>query len=98
MSTSLSGKTVLITGAARRVGATLARSFHAAGANVVLHYRSSAQEAAQLAGELESVRPGSIATVQSDLLDVSRFGPLIEATLGAFGQLDVLINNASSFY
>jgi pteridine reductase len=98
MSTSLSGRTVLITGAARRVGATLARSFHAAGANLVLHYRSSADEAAQLAGELETARPGSIATVQSDLLDVSRFGPLIAATLSAFGQLDILVNNASSFY
>lgn len=94
----LIGKTVLITGAARRVGATLARSFHAAGANVVLHYRHSAQEAAQLASELESARPGSIATVQSDLLDATRFGPLIEATAGAFGQLDILVNNASSFY
>jgi pteridine reductase len=94
----LTGKTVLITGAARRVGATLTRSFHAAGANVVLHYRNSAAEAAQLAGELEKIRPGSIATVQSDLLDVARFGPLIEATTAAFGQLDILINNASSFY
>jgi pteridine reductase len=95
---SLAGKTVLVTGAAKRVGATLARTFHAAGANVVLHYRSSAEQAMQLAGELEGARPGSIATVQSDLLDVSRFAPLIEATTGAFGQLDVLVNNASSFY
>jgi len=96
--TSLAGKTVLITGAARRVGATLARNFHASGANVVLHYRNSADAAAQLAGELDAARPGSIATVQSDLLDVNRFGPLIEATTSAFGQLDILINNASSFY
>ena len=95
---TLEGKTVLITGAARRVGAALARSFHAAGANVVIHYRSSGEEAAQLASELESARPGSIATVQSDLLDVSRLAPFIEASSNAFGQLDVLINNASSFY
>jgi pteridine reductase len=95
---TLEGKTVLITGAARRVGAVLARSFHAAGANVVIHFNRSADEAAQLAGELESIRPGSIATVQSDLLDVSRFLPLIEATTSAFGQLDVLVNNASTFY
>lgn len=94
----LDGKTVLITGAARRIGAALARSFHGAGANAVLHYRSSAAEVTQLAGELEAARPGSIATVQCDLLDVSRFGPLIEATTGAFGALDILINNASSFY
>lgn len=96
--TALEGKTVLITGAARRVGATLARSFHAAGANVVLHFRNSAEEATQLASELEAVRPGSVATVQSDLLDVPRFVPLIEATTNAFGTLDILVNNASSFY
>jgi pteridine reductase len=95
---ALAGKTVLVTGAAKRVGASLARAFHEAGANIVLHYRSSADEAARLAGELEGARPGSIATVQSDLLDVSRFAPLIEATTHAFGQLDVLVNNASSFY
>jgi len=98
MGTQLSGKTALITGAARRVGAVLARKFHAAGANIVLHYRNSGDEAARLAGELEAARPGSIATVQSDLLEVDRFGPLIEATVGAFGQLDILVNNASSFY
>ena len=95
---ALEGKTVLVTGAARRVGAALARSFHAAGANVVIHYRSSGEEAAQLAGELEAARPGSIATVQSDLLDASRLAPLIEASSNAFGRLDVLVNNASSFY
>lgn len=95
---TLEGKTVLITGAARRVGAALARGFHAAGANVVIHYRSSGEEAAQLASELEAARPGSIATVQSDLLDVSRYAPLIEASSNAFGRLDVLVNNASSFY
>ncbi len=94
----LEDKTVLVTGAARRVGAALARGFHAAGANVVLHYRSSAEDAAELAGELEAARHGSIATVQCDLLDISRFTPLIEATTGAFGQLDILVNNASSFY
>lgn len=98
METALSGKTVLVTGAARRVGASLSKAFHAKGANVVLHYRNSAEEAAQLAGELESARPGSVATVQSDLLDIARFGALIASATGAFGQLDILVNNASSFY
>lgn len=65
---------------------------------MVLHYRNSAEEAAQLAGELESARPGSVATVQSDLLDIARFGALIASATGAFGQLDILVNNASSFY
>ena len=94
----LGGKTVLITGAARRVGATLARSFHAAGANVVLHFRSSAEEAARLASELDAARAGSVTTVQGDLLDVSCLPSLVEAATRTFGALDVLVNNASSFY
>jgi pteridine reductase len=94
----LSGKTVLITGAARRVGATLARKLHGAGANLVIHFRKSTDEAAQLARELEGVRPGSTAFAQADLLDIGRYPGLIEAAVGAFGQLDVLINNASTFY
>ncbi len=94
----LSGKTVLITGAARRVGATLARKLHGAGANLVIHFRKSTDEAAQLARELESVRPGSTAFAQADLLEIDRYPGLVEAAVGAFGQLDVLINNASTFY
>jgi pteridine reductase len=94
----LSGKTVLITGAARRVGATLARKLHGAGANLVIHFRKSTDEAAQLARELEGVRPGSTAFAQADLLEIDRYPGLIEAAVGAFGQLDVLINNASTFY
>jgi pteridine reductase len=94
----LSGKTVLITGAARRVGATLARKLHGAGANLVIHFRKSTDEAAQLARELEGMRPGSTAFAQADLLDIDRYPGLIEAAVGAFGQLDVLINNASTFY
>jgi pteridine reductase len=94
----LSGKTVLITGAARRVGAVLARKLHGAGANLVIHFRKSTDEAAQLARELEGVRPGSTAFAQADLLEVDRYPGLIEAAVGAFGQLDVLINNASTFY
>jgi pteridine reductase len=94
----LSGKTVLITGAARRVGAALARKLHGAGANVVIHFRKSTDEAAQLARELEGVRPGSTAFAQADLLEIDRYPGLMEAAVGAFGQLDMLINNASTFY
>ncbi len=55
----LEGKAVLITGAARRVGATLARTLQAAGANVMIHYRESADEARALASELNAIRGGS---------------------------------------
>ncbi|HEU4625958.1 MAG TPA: pteridine reductase [Steroidobacteraceae bacterium] len=94
----LTGKTVMITGGARRIGATLARTLHAAGANIVLHYRRSADEANALVKELNAVRRGSAVLEQADLLDVSRYHKLIDAAVTAFGQLDVLINNASSFY
>jgi pteridine reductase len=94
----LTGKTVLITGAARRVGAEITRVLHAAGASVLLHYRSSAEYALALEGELNALRPGSAKSAECDLLDVTQFPALIEAALQAFGGLDVLINNASTFY
>jgi len=96
--TRLSGKTALITGAARRVGAAIARTLHGAGANVVLHYRSSADDAADLARELNSTRPGSASVVSGDLLETDRVAALARAATEAFGGLDILVNNASSFY
>jgi pteridine reductase len=95
---SLTGKTVMITGGARRIGATLARTLHTAGANIVLHYRRSAAEASALVKELNEARRGSAVLEQADLLEVGRYHKLIDAAVTAFGQLDVLINNASSFY
>ncbi|HEY8509377.1 MAG TPA: pteridine reductase [Steroidobacteraceae bacterium] len=94
----LAGKSVLITGAARRVGATIVRELHAAGANVLLHYRSSADDAKALARELNAIRSGSVVTFQADLLEIDRLGALVDAATRAFGQLDLLINNASTFY
>ena len=89
---------MLITGAARRVGATIARTLQAAGANVMIHYNKSKAEANALAHELNSLRGGSVALVSGDLLDIRKLDELIHATLKTFGQLDVLINNASTFY
>jgi pteridine reductase len=94
----LAGKTALITGAARRVGAEIARTLHAAGANTVLHYRSSSEDAAELARELNHVRPGSAAVVSGDLLEIDKLPTLAAAAAQAFGGLDILVNNASSFY
>jgi pteridine reductase len=96
--TRLSGKTALITGAARRVGSAIARTLHGAGANVVLHYRSSAEDAAELAAELNGARPGSAAVVSGDLLEIDNLPALARTAVGAFGGLDILVNNASSFY
>ena len=95
---SLTGKTVLITGGARRVGAAIARELHSAGANLAIHFRHSARDAATLAAELNDERAKSAATIRADLLDVENLGALVEFTLRHFGTLDVLVNNASTFY
>lgn len=89
---------VLITGAARRIGAAIARRLHAGGANVVLHCNRSRGEAERLAAELEAVRRGSCAVVQCDLLELARLDRLVEESAAAFGRLDALVNNASSFH
>ncbi|SOD40518.1 pteridine reductase [Nitrosovibrio sp. Nv4] len=92
------GKVILITGGARRVGAATCRRLHAQGANLAIHYRSSEREARALQAELNQARPGSVALVQADLLDISRLPDLIDEAVQHFGKLDALINNASSFF
>jgi pteridine reductase len=92
------GKSVLITGGAKRVGAAICRRLHAAGANLMLHYRTSAGEARLLQAELNHDRPDSVALIQADLLDHSKLASLVEQTQHRFGKLDALVNNASSFY
>jgi len=92
------GKVVLITGGAKRVGAAICRRLHAAGANLMLHYRASAGEARLLQAELNHTRASSVALIQADLLDIAKLPSLVEQTLATFGRLDALINNASSFF
>ena len=98
MEQSLAGKVVLITGGARRVGAAICRRLHAAGASLCVHYRSSAQEAQDLCAGLNAARASSAAALGCDLLDVRALEALVEATLARYGRLDVLVNNASTFY
>ena len=94
----LSGKTVLVTGAARRIGAAIAQAMHAAGANVVIHHRGSADAAATLARDLNQSRKGSALTLHADLADLGSIANVVEQTVTRFARLDVLVNNASSFY
>ncbi len=94
----MEGTVVLITGGAKRVGATICRRLHRAGASVMLHFRSSAGEARLLQAELNHVRPKSVALIQADLLDVAKLPSLVEQTVQTFGRLDALVNNASTFY
>ncbi|MGZ4960435.1 MAG: pteridine reductase [Methylomonas sp.] len=91
-------KNVLITGAARRIGAACARLLHSEGCNLVLHYNSSAEEAQALCGELNLKRANSAAAVQADLLNIQEVEDLAEAASGVWDGIDVLVNNASLFY
>lgn len=94
----LEGKVALVTGAAQRVGAAIVRMLHAAGMNVVLHYRHSEQAALALQQALHDLRPDSIHLLQGDLLQIDRLPGLVEQAVQAWGRLDALVNNASTFY
>ena len=89
---------VLITGAAHRIGATTAKLLHQNGMNIVLHYRGSREKAQAVQKELNDKRENSVILIQADLHITNGFPALIEASVKAWGRLDVLINNASSFY
>ena len=89
---------MLITGAARRVGAAIAMALHQAGARVVLHTRQSRAEADALAQRLNAVRADSARVVQADLLDTAAITPLMADVVGQFGRLDGLVCNASTFF
>ena len=95
---NLDGKVVLVTGAARRIGAAIVTRLHENGARVAIHYRGSADAADALARRLNTVRPQSAATFQTDLLDTERLAPLIDDVVAWGGRLDGLVNNASTFY
>ena len=94
----LSGQWALITGAAKRIGAAIARGLHAAGANVAIHYFSSADDALALTDELNATRSDSALAVPGDLADASVIEPLVESVVAQTQRLDILVNNASSFY
>jgi pteridine reductase len=95
---ALAGRCVLITGAAKRLGAAIARAAHARGANVVIHYRNSHAAATELCNELNARCSNSALAVQGDLLDIKQHARLIDTAIKQFGRLDVLVNSASSFY
>lgn len=94
----LDGRVALITGAAHRIGAAIARQLHGIGMNLVLHYRHSRESAEALRAELEAKRAETVHLIQGDLLDSDTLPSLVEAAHGRWGQLDALVNNASSFY
>ena len=89
---------VLITGAAKRVGADIACSLHRAGYDLALHYRHSRNEMDALRSELESLRPDSTVAIQAELSDVSALPGIVEKCTARFGRLDAVVNNASAFF
>ena len=95
---ALSGRVALVTGGAKRIGAAIVKGLHAQGANVAIHCRQSHDEAIGLRDALNGERAGSAIVLTADLLDTAKFPGLIEQTLAAFGRLDLLVNNASTFY
>lgn len=96
--TSLQNKVALITGGSRRIGATTARLLHSMGMRLVIHYRNSADDAELLRAELCEEREGSVMLVRGDLTEIAKVKNLVKQCTNEFGQLDVLINNASVFY
>ena len=98
MLTPSTSPSILVTGAAKRVGAIIARTLHAAGANVIVHCNRSRAEADALVKELNAVRAKSASVLQGDLLAYNALKGLIDHAASAFGRLDGLVNNASTFY
>lgn len=96
---SLDGQFALVTGAAKRIGAVIARTLHAAGANVAIHYNRSAADADQLAAELNRSRAKSAFTVAADMRDIGAVEGMAKQVLERTGgRLNMLVNNASTFY
>ncbi|NOT15786.1 MAG: pteridine reductase [Methylotenera sp.] len=91
-------KVILITGGAKRVGAAICRELHAHGAQLMIHYKNSVNEARALQAELNLLRTNSVAIIQGDLHNVAELPSLVNQTIKHFGRLDVLINNASTYY
>ncbi len=91
-------KNILITGAARRLGAECARYLHQRGYNLCIHYRTSEHAATELCDQLNQIRAGSCIAVQGDLLDIQAIPALVEEVFQQWSTLDGLVNNASAFY
>lgn len=98
MEQKLAGKAVIVTGAARRVGAAIARRLHGAGAVLLLHYKNAEPYAKVLQAELNAARKDSVVLVQADLLDIAGLTEIVRNCVARFDRLDALVNNASSFF
>lgn len=94
----LDGRVALVTGSSRRIGAEIARQLHGAGARLAIHYRSSIVDAEAMSDELNGRRGDSARIFEADLLDTERLQDLVDGVVSWSGGLDILVNNASTFY
>lgn len=92
------GKVALVTGGARRIGSQIVRHLHREGVDIALHYRTSESDARRLRDELNAIRPASVALFQANLRDPAAIRQMLSSVTASHGRLDVLVNNASSFY
>ena len=97
-SISLSGKVALVTGASHRIGATIVRTLHAEGMNIILHYRRSRDAAQKIQQELNEQREESVILIQADLSETAKISEMVREAVKGWGRIDVIVNNASSFY
>jgi pteridine reductase len=97
-STVMQNKVILVTGGAKRIGAAIVRELHQCGARLIVHYHRSQSEAIALVATLNQQRPDSAAAVSKDLLDIANLPAFIKEAAAIWGQLDGIVNNASSFF
>ena len=95
---TLDGRWALVTGAGKRIGATIARTLHAAGANVAVHYFRSADDAEGVVAKLNAQRADSAFAVGGDIRQIAEINRIVDEVATRAGRLDILVNNASSFY
>jgi pteridine reductase len=95
---SESANVAVVTGGARRIGAEIVRCLHGEGMRIALHYHTSRDDAEALCDELNAVRPASARPFEADLRDSAAIEDMIDAVTKAFARMDVLVNNASSFF
>ena len=98
MNSSLSNQVALVTGSAKRIGAEIVRTLHAQGMHVILHYNGSKEAALALAKELNAKREDSVTPIEFDLLKIDQMETFTQEVIAIKGQLNVLVNNASTFY
>lgn len=96
--TDLKGKVALITGSARRIGAVTVQKLHEAGATVIVHYCNSSEDAVKLSEKLNKIRSNSCFLQQADLADIEALPAMVDSIIKQAGHLDILVNNASSFF